>query len=453
MRRPTPWILLLLLGLMASPMWAAQGSEAEHVLGNDGTLYRLLNGTYGELFGDPESAEAAFPVLALEINSPGGESERHLVPETGTRDREASPLLVLEESSQVLYLLWEELFNGIHPSLQLTRFDGETWSPVVEIASGPFSRKGSPQLEVTRELSVSGVDRSIAHLTWWQGGTASASRKYYAPIVLAGGVEQGNTPIFDLGEFFASDEARDGVVPEALGDLLVVQPGGSARSVVAGFLDPRSQRIRTLRSEMVPGVLTNFSDKARLEIVITGQRLNTKQALAEEMRHRLSVIGAGDFHPASLVYMVDGVADYITQWSGDLKAPGELESLAEKARLEIVITGTTIDANGLPAEADAYLLDVGALTGVPGDGSVIKISRGGSWALPEFDDTLTEARLFVSASGRQALLAWQGEKYANRVTYRTTQDDGWSDSSYVEVRPDLDLETIYRLLAQQMASQ
>lgn len=447
MKRLRQLVVLLAFCLIAVPM-AAQVTEGEPVLANDGTVYRLLKGPYSEFFGS-ETAQAGFPVLVLEVTAVGGEPVLHLVPETATRDREASPFLLLEESSQVVYLLWEELFNGIHPLLQLTSFDGEAWTPVVEIASGPFSRKGSPQLGVTQELNLSKVDRSIAHLTWWQGGVSGPSKKFYAPIVLTGGVEQGNTPVFELSDFFAEDEAADGPMVTAFSDLLVVEPGSDPRSAVVAFVDPRTQRLRTIRSEMMPGLLTSFSDKARLEIVITGQRLNSKQALADAMRLQLTDIGDG-FHPASLAYMVEGVASFIEGWQGDLTVPGELELMAEKARLEIVITGSTIDANGLPADADAYLIEVGRLADGSGEPSLLKLSKGSSWQLPTVEDEVITASLYVAESARHVLLAWEGNKFENRIYYRTTQDEGWSDASYLEIRPDLDRDTIYRLLSQQV---
>ncbi len=447
-------LMVLALLLVAVPM-SAQVSESEPVLGNDGTIFRLLKGSYGELFADSEAANADHPVLVLEITDATGAVARHLVPGTETRDREVSPVLLLEESSQVLYLLWEEIFNGIHPLLQLTSFDGDAWAPVVDISSGPFSRKGSPRLEVTRDgggamaSSDALAERTIAHLTWWQGGTAEASHKFYAPIVLSGQSEETATPVFDLATFFALGEDASGHLDPVFADLLTIQPGPESRSTVIAFLDSRTHQIRVLRNEMIPSILTAFSDKARLEIVITGQRIHSKQALADEMRHQLTTIGEG-LHPASLAYMVESVAAFIEGWHGDLNRTGELELMAEKARLEIVITGSTIDANGLPANADAYLMEVGQLADGSGRPTLLKISRGGAWTLPEINDRLTDARLFVAGSGRQVLLAWEGETVENRVYYRLSSDGGWGDASYLDIRPDLDRDTVYRLLAEQV---
>lgn len=447
-------LVLLAILLLAVPM-SAQVSESEPVLGNDGTIFRLLKGSYGELFAEGNAVTAEHPVLVLEITDAQGAVVRHLVPGTETRDREASPVLLLEESSQVLYLLWEELFNGIHPLLQLTSFDGEAWAPVVDITSGPFSRKGSPRLEVTRDgggaiaASEAMAERTMAHLTWWQGVAGEASKKFYAPIVLSGGSEE-TTQVFDLATFFARGDDAIASLDPLLADLLVIEPGPDTRSSVIAFLDSRTHEVRTVRSEMIPGILTAFSDKARLEIVITGHRLHAKDALADAMRHQLTVIGS-DFHPASLAYMVESVASFIEGWQGDLSDAGQLELMAEKARLEIVITGSTIDANGLPANADAYLLEVGHSVDGSGRPSLLKISYGGAWELPEIEERLTDVRLFVSGSARQVLLAWEGETVEDRVYYRLSSEDGsWDDASYLDIRPDLDRDTVYRLLAEQV---
>lgn len=453
MQRLRHVLIVLAVLLLAVPM-SAQVSESEPVLGHDGTIFRLLKGNFGELFGDPEAANAEHPVLALEITDATGAVALHLVPGTETRDREASPVLLLEEASQVLYLLWEELFNGIHPSLQLTSFDGEVWAPVVDISSGPFSRKGSPRLEVTRDgggvmaISDAMAERTIAHLTWWQGGTVEASNKFYSPIVLSGRSEETATPVFDLAGFFARGEDASDHLDPVFADLLTIEPGPDSRSTVIAFLDSRTHQIRILRNEMIPHALTAFSDKARLEIVITGHRVHAKQALANEMRQQLTTVGEG-LHPASLAYMVERVANFIEAWEGDLSRTDELELMADKARLEIVITGSTIDANGLPANADAYILEVGQLAEGAGRPSLLKISHGGAWSLPEIDDRLTDAKLFVAGSGRQVLLAWEGS-VENRVYYRLSNDGGWSDASYLDIRPDLDRDTVYRLLAEQV---
>lgn len=447
-------IALLTCSLVAVPMLASSSGQQDPILGTDGTVFRLLQGQYSDLF--PAGAETALdsPVLALELTDANGKMERYLVPGTETRDREASPALMLEETTQVAYLLWEELFNGIHPLLQLTSFDGESWSPVVEIASGPFSRKGSPRLEVTRDSAVLSSaegfgDRTIAHLTWWQGGTSGASKKFYTPIALTGGVEQGTTPVFELSSFFANGEEAVGGVPSAMSDLLVIEPGDDSRSTVLAFLDARTHQIRTLRSEMIPNVLSSFADKARLEIVIIGRRFQDKGAIAEATRQRLTEIG-GAFHPASLAYMVESVANYIESWEGNLTDADELEFMAGKARLEIVIIGSTIDANGLPADAEAYLLEVGQAAQGQARPGLLKLSRGGEWALPVIDDVVTSADLFVSESGRQVLLAWEGERHPERVYYRLSGEDGWDDASYLSIREDLDRATVYRLLAEQI---
>lgn len=447
-------IALIICSIVAGPV-SALSAEEDPVLGSDGTIYRLLQGQYADLFPLGSMTAADAPVLALDVTGANGEVQRLLVPGTETRDREASPVLLLEESTQRIYLLWEELFNGIHPLLQLTSFDGEIWTPVVEIASGPFSRKGSPRLEVTRDAGglnsgADGItDRSVAHLTWWQGGASGASKKFYAPMALAGGAEQGTTPVFDLAAFFASGEDAQGDLQPAFSDLLVIEPGGESSSAVMAFLDSRTHNVRSLRSEMIPGVLSSFADKARLEIVIIGQRFHGKRAIAERMRSKLMELG-GDFHPASLAYIVDSLAEFIEGWQGDLSREGQLEFMAGKARLEIVIIGSTIDANGLPADADAYLLEVGAVAEGQERPGLLKLSRGGEWALPPIDDRVTTARLFVSKSGRQVLLAWEGERFEDRVTYRISNEEGWSDASYLSIRADLDRDTVYRLLAEQV---
>ena len=445
-------LFLACVCLLAGPV-AAEG--AGPVLGADGTILRVLEGTYGELFDAPQNPHADNSVLALETVFSDGSTVRHLVPGTGSSNSESSPSLVFDESSQRSWLLWEQRVNGIHPLLQLTSFDGEQFSELIQLNAGVFTEKGSPQLLVTRESGsqeeeaegAEPLDRTVLHVTWWQAVPGAVSRKLYAPIVLENGVRGESIPVFDLSAFFAPGEGELDPLPASVGDLLTIRRGVHNLSTLVGFLDPRSGRLVSLELELVPRQLSIFAEKARLEIVIIGNRVRSRQGLANEVRDRLVDLD-DSLHLASRIYLAERVAMLIEATEDDpTESEENLVSMAEKARLEIVIIGSGIDTHGIDGSHQAFFLDIDGDLEEGTPTHLLEAWAQASFPAPPVPEEATRSRLFLSASGEEALVAWE---IGNRIVYRETFDGQWSDASFFQKSLELDAAAIYRMLSERI---
>ena len=170
--------ILLVALLLAAPAAASSGRA---VLGADGTLVELLDGTYAELFADGNEADGDAEVLALALTAADGTVHHTLVPGTDSGPAETSPTLVYDGAG-LFYVLWEGRFNVVHPLLYLAAFDGNAWSEPVEITGNPLAHKGHPQLVVTHGDAEEGPS-AVAHLVWWEESSLG-SRKRWAPVLL-----------------------------------------------------------------------------------------------------------------------------------------------------------------------------------------------------------------------------------------------------------------------------
>ena len=462
-RATLPWQRFQWLLCLALTMFVGVGSamaDSGPVLGAEGTMIRLLDGDYGEFFPEGKALPDDHPILVLETTATDGTIKRFIVPGTESRDPESSATLVLEESTQEVYLLWEQLFNGIHPFLRLISFDGENFSEPIEIVSGAFARKGSPKLLVTRhearrgasvgdsEDAVSGprtLEHTILHVTWWQEDTVGVSGKRYAPIVIENGRFEGPAPVVDLGLFAPPGDILDPVAP-GLENLLSMHYGVDHRSGVIGFLDPGSHRVIGLRFEMISSALVDFADKARLEIVIVGHRARSRVDMAEELRKNLVQLGTG-LHRATRAFLADAVADMVLEQEDDpLGSEESLANTADKARLEIVVIGSGIDEDGLEGtEGEKFFLDIGLDPdqGNSKHGVLLEVERIADLPVPAlgFERDIHRAKLFLGDSGKNAVVAWDA---GERIYYREMTASGeWSEDAWFDLSETLTREVIY----------
>ncbi len=445
MKTPLTTRLLTLWILIAACFWSPglAAQDTELVLGSDGTVFRLHEGTYGKLFPEGTAAEADNPVLALDILRADGVVERRLVPGTASADPDSSSSVVFERNLGV-YVLWETLFNGLHPQLHLTSFDGAEWSEVIEIANGPFSHKGSPQLVVTRERSRYldiAAHRTVLHVTWWEE-TADAVLKRYAPIFIEGGSYIGWSPVIDLAGFVA--ENGEELLPDVAGleSALSLQPGKNDRTVVVGFLNPRTHSLSTVEIEVLPAALGRIADGARAHIVILGNAVRSHGELAQGVGEKMIELG-GDFHQATLSYMVNEVVSAVAVAPEELTSGG-IESIADKARAHIVILGSQFGPDGLVNLGQPQILEIGQAPGGGGPYHYIKVSVVSDRLAPEVGGP---AELFLSESGQSLIVSWEDE---GRIHYLESTEEGWSELSMIDLTEDLDRETAYRMLAERV---
>ena len=447
----------LAVAALLAPPALAQGSKV--VLGADGTVTRLLSGTYHDLFVASEDSVAegeavdTTAVLALEEVAPDGTVERWLIPGTEDWEVERPASLVLDDPSGARFALWESSINGLHPLLRLVRFEEGTFSSVLDITSGAFADKGAARVLITQEHEAAvrvdeseedGDERTVVHISWWQE-SALGSLKLYAPVVIEGGELQQHPPIFDLSGFFPAIEGEEAepMASEALQDLLTARRSETSQSLVLGFLDSTSQRIKTVRMDIVPRVLTLLGDKLPAEIVIIGLRSGNRTQMAKAIGPELE--SASWLHPSVRQFLQGELEATVEQWPGELQSAEGLEALAAHLEEQILRTGAGVEAGGLASGA-VDMVDAAPAT--EGPRQVLTVRPLSSRPAPEIGTPEGAVRFFLSSSGFHALVAWEEE---GRVYFRETLEDGWGEIGSLEPLLDLDTAAIYRMLEERVA--
>ncbi len=434
------------LALNLSPLYA----QNRGVLDAEGRILRLINGTYGQLFPRGTAADRDSPVLALEVIVPGGSTKRLLVPGTASSDPESSETLVYEPNSRMAYILWEGLYSRLHPRLLLTGFNGKTWEDLIEIWSGPFADKGSPDMVISREVFPSREanqatqDRTIIHLTWWQD-TLGNSRKYYAPVIIENGQYIGWTPVFDLAEFLP---ATLGTIPAAvtagITNAVRVQKGKDNQSLVIGLLHPDTHQLVTLEVRVLPKAISDLAAHARAFVIEMGAIGQTPQALAQAVRTEI-YNAASEFHAASREYMADQIADLIFTYLSNQTSIDFVE-LASNARAFVIEMGAKFVTSGLSDPRTFKVLDVGPNAFGEDPAHLFKVTVLSDRTAPE---ALGPATVYLSESGTDVLVAWDDET-GDKVYYQTSLGSGWAEVAAIELKGSLNRDSVYQLLLQRM---
>lgn len=441
--------LFVAVVLVLLPFAAAWAQQSPIVVGPDGAVMQLRNGSYGELFPEGNAIDPASMVLALDVLR-SESSERLLVPGTESFTAESSATLLYEKRADVVYLLWEGLYNTIHPFLYLTSFNGEQWAEVIEIAGGVFSSKGHPQLVVSRdglptkaeEGSGTFTDRAIMHVVWWEQG-AVGSFKRFAPLVFQDGIFLGWNPLRNLGGFLL--KSGDGVaVDPNIENALCIQIGSKSAAVVIGFLNHETGRLVTLEVETLSRELSQLAEQISDLILAIGPESETPEELGARIRSAVLEMG-DDFHPVSLTYIANQAQVMIAQEEGDLTAARILD-ISEKMGAYIIHLGVRFKNNGLDSSEPAEIIEIGQTSSGGGPYHHLKVSILSDREPPEVGG---EATLYLSRTGRDVLVAWDDD---DSVCYRESEGGGWGEVRSIELRDGLDRDTVHRILAERILS-
>ena len=466
MRRIGPILVFALgLGLAAT---AAQAIQQAAILGAGGELYVAKSGTYGELFPGLNDHDSTNPVLRLDVVKPDGSLHSSLVPGTEGPEVEDPPFLQYEETSNTVFLVWESRLNVIHPILMLSGYNGDwVWDAPIEIVSNPYAAKTSPQLTVTHDSytqPVTGGDpvtrqRTTLHVLWGEETATGSIETNYTPVILEDGVFTGLSPIFRLTALDSAAAADStGLSPDLL-RALRVQRGRDERTVIVGFMSPRTAKLVTAEIDSLPPQLVQLADKARSHIVDIGKALYPSQIgkLAEAERSYVVDNGVA-FYPEVVRTIADEVKSCILS-----SPPGsDLNSIADKARAHIVDIGVKLAGRGLRAfggDAAAQIAEVavqqtaGPAAGTASPSQVIQLRLTSSRPAPIVGSSpgTGETRLSVSETGERVIASWL-DTAGNQLFYRISNDGTWSDPLVLKLSDSLSLTDAYAVLDQRVRS-
>ena len=191
--------LLVILGLVALPLFAAAADAPEVLLTSAGELFSISSEA------PPEGSTTQATVHLVLTERRDGEVIREIVPATLERGQHVSPLLGYDDESGTLFVFWiKHLGSHWNELLFATRDSAGTWSTAMEIGS-PYNYRENLRVAVTRKVAgANGHDSApglTLHATWWEFDTHTVreSAKYYMLSIENGRVL--NVADLDLTQF------------------------------------------------------------------------------------------------------------------------------------------------------------------------------------------------------------------------------------------------------------
>lgn len=430
-------------------------AQREATVGSGGEIYVAKSGIYAELFPKGTRAHVDAPVLALEVVRPGAATERYLVPGTDGFDIEDIPYLYFEESSETVYLVWKSQ-NGVHPTLMLAGYDGRRWTDPIEVVNNPMAEKSSPQIAVTHDTYLVAGEtearhRAILHLLWGE----ESHDAFYSPIVLENGKFVGQNPVFQLTGFDGLQVSDSAEPAESLLRSLRIQPGRDGQTVVATFTSAATRRVVSVEIDVLPAQLSHLADEARIHIIDIGRKYTYPaqiKNIAEIARIHIIDIGRA-FYPEIAAVLAQQVEQRILANGGK----DDLKKIADGARIHIIDIGAKLSGRGLRTVTGASFTvrteEIAGSATVPmgADKEPTRLSHflqfraASSRPVPQVGNG--PVTFIASKSGEDVLVAWTGK---DRVSYRMSQGDGWSDVREIVFSPTIGLDRAYEILEQKM---
>lgn len=452
-------VAIALLAVAAAPLEAGPLERA--VIGSSGEVFRVLAGTYGELFPSGHDADPSSPVLALDIDESDGSAVRLLVPGTESPHHDGSPALVYDEVAQVVHLVWETQSSYIHPVLRLASYGAGLWSEPLEIVGNPFAAKTHPVLFVTHDSTRSDRAgsgaaevraRTILHVVWAQEKAAGVFETLYSPILLGDGDAVSGSPVVALDDFADLAGSAGAPIDPSTEGLTHLRPGEDGRTVVVAFPSARTGRIAAVKLDVLPEELARLAEEARSHIIDVGFENSPDglRKIADGARSHIIDVGASlGFH----VEVVRSIADSARSHIIDVGAHAEsdVRRVADGARSHIIDVGVKFSDRGLrrvtSATTASHLLEIPTRSGT-GNEHMVRVGLASS--LPAPAGVGATPRLFSSPSGADFIISW---REGDHVAYRESRGGGeWSEVRVIRLSEALAAADAYAALERRISS-
>jgi hypothetical protein len=443
----------LLAGAAPAASDPSPAPPAAAVLGDEGQLYQVFAGTFGELFPDDATQPADSRVLALDVIAPDGSRERSLVPGTAGPEVDSVPSLVFEDASRRLYTVWESKTTPTISRILLASFGAEGWSEPIEVSGDVSPLKDEPRVLITRDrfsvLSPEGIrtarSRTAIHVVWREEGPGG-SGLFYTPVILERGRYLGWNPVVALSELDPSPVSAP-PAPETAELLSIPElaPGQDLHSAILAFLSPASGRLLTIEIRLFPGELGFLADDFRGQIIDIGNRdRGDFENLARRFRGQIIDIGnrlnrgvLGHFAERSssaLLALYDAAPDR------------PLEALADDFRGQIIDIGRELlggPRGGDPAAS--RLIEVAPPQGdgtppadAPGVPHLLGLQTVLDRPIPPLGGV--PGRVFVSEDGERVLVGWleRGKVYYTETSSELEAGEGpWTEVRHLTLTEQL----------------
>lgn len=387
-------------------------------LGDEGQLYEVTTGPFGELFPEDVTLPADTPVLALDVVQPDGTRQRTIVPGSDGPEVEGALSVVFEDASGRLYTVWESKKTPTVSRLLLASFGATGWSEPIEISGDVSPLKDEPRVLIGRDRFArrnasgeqSSRSRTAIHVAWREEGPDGRGL-YYTPVILEAGRYVGWNPVVALAEL--ESEAPQPEPGSEASELLrapELAAGQDIHSAIIGFLSPTSGRLVTVESRLLPGEIGFLGDDIRGDIIEIGNRDREELAgIAKKCRDEVVQIGKR-LNPAVVGHFADRVRGSVLQI--DVQDPNRpIEAVADDIRGDIIEIGAQLFGGPGGQGQVKKLLEVGSFSaaqaGAPSGPAVthLVLLRAVS-ERPEPPLDGVPAKIFVSEDGERVLVGW-----------------------------------------------
>ena len=197
--------LLVLLGLIALPLFAAAAESPEVLLTSAGDLFSIAS----EAPAEGSTSQATLHLVLTERRD--DQLIREIVPATMERGKHTNPLLGYDGDSGTLFVFWIQHLGAIYNQLFfVTRDSAGHWSEPTEFGN-PYNYRENLRVAVTRKVTgENGVDSSAGlsiHATWWEfdSRTGRESAQYHMLSIENGSVV--DVGELDLSQFVDHNNA------------------------------------------------------------------------------------------------------------------------------------------------------------------------------------------------------------------------------------------------------
>jgi len=366
------------------------------------------------------------------VAHPAGGAERLLVPGTDGAELELEPILVYEEASATLFVLWLERGADGLSHLLLAALTESAWMERVAVTREAMAIERPPTVVLNREPSR----RTVVHLAW-SAEEAGNTLSFYSPIVLFMGEYAGWNPIVELGrldEHPAGGAEAAAAIPSALFQAGGVAEGVDLRSVVLAFASEATGHLLTARARALPLGLVAFADEARNHLIGVGSGWRRSgRELADEVAAHLEEL-EHEIHAGARAFLSRAARSFIVE---HVETAVSNEELATALRRHLLEAGAPI----LSQEFETPPQTCGLIEVGPDDADqtqpaahVVELCRVSDRVLP----TVGEDAVAIHASrdGGLVLLTWRED---GALRFRLSEGSGWSEPRSLEAGGDVDL--------------
>jgi hypothetical protein len=225
--------LLVLLGLIALPLFAAAAESPEVLLTSAGDLFSIAS----EAPAEGSTSEATLHLVLSERR--GDQVIREIVPATMERGKHTNPLLGYDDESGTLFVFWIQHLGAIYNQLLfVTRDSAGHWSEATEFGN-PYNYRENLRVAVTRKVTgADGADNSIGlsiHATWWEFDTKTGreSAQYHMLSIENGHVV--DVAELDLSQFVDRNNAGYAEIDRSVLKYPMLVPSSKLDSVLLTF--------------------------------------------------------------------------------------------------------------------------------------------------------------------------------------------------------------------------